>query len=444
MSAGTITITAGRPNRQGDEKDFSGPDGTYTATLVAVSEPVTEKSNMADAKGDGTWTYRTWTFAIGPDGEVLDTRAKHERGGHNGADPFGYRAARDELGRVVQPHRLEVVPGEADLVRLVFDRYGAGDVSHGRLAEALRAEGLTRRGRPWVEKGVQDILRRADLYLGKAVYRRGQDVREGTHEPIITPEQAHLARQAAARRQRSTAGRQQRGRVYLLAQLLHCSCGTRMRGETQVRRGREAEWRYYRCPGRRDGRCAAGGWRIRADAVEALVLDHLAAHRTPPEELPYLREELSRLTHLPDDGLRAQRKRIETAMKRLGDRYTWQEIGEAEYRAERRRLEAMLVELPLPAESNLVAFDRAAALYEEIGAILSDTTREHQRQIILAIVESVRATDGGVSEIRVRPEARPFFGDYVAGETVADEQAPLRTAVGYWRPRTDSNRRRAP
>ena len=132
-------------------------------------------------------------------------------------------------------------------------------------------------------------------------------------------------------------------------------------------------------------------------------------------------------------------------MKRLGDRYTWQEIGEAEYRAERKRLEAMLVELPLPAESNLVAFDRAAALYEEIGAILADTTREHQRQIVLAIVESVRATEGGVSEIRVRPEARPFFEDYVAGDAATDdEEAPQRAAVGYWRPRTDSNRRRAP
>jgi hypothetical protein len=108
--------------------------------------------------------------------------------------------------------------------------------------------------------------------------------------------------------------------------------------------------------------------------VEALVLGHLAAHRTPPEELPLLREELARFTHLPDDGLRAQRARIETAIKRLGDRYTWQEIGEAEYRAERQKLEAMLIDLPLPAESKLVGFDRAAALYQEIGAILSDTT----------------------------------------------------------------------
>ena len=57
------------------------------------------------------------------------------------------------------------------------------------------------------------------------------------------------------------------------------------------------------------------------------------------------------------------------------------------------------------------------------GAILSDTTREHQRRIILAIVESVRATDAGVSEIRVRPEARPFFEDFVVGESATEDEA---------------------
>jgi hypothetical protein len=94
----------------------------------------------------------------------------------------------------------------------------------------------------------------------------------------------------------------------------------------------------------------------------------------------------------------------------------------------------MLIDLPLPAESKLVGFDRAAALYQEIGAILSDTTPAHQHRIILTIVERVQATEGGVSEIRVRPEARPFFGDLVVGETVADAEASQRAAVGYWRP----------
>jgi DNA invertase Pin-like site-specific DNA recombinase len=45
------------------------------------------------------------------------TRTKHERGGHNGSDPFGYTAVRDEHGRIVQPHRLAVVEAEAEMIR---------------------------------------------------------------------------------------------------------------------------------------------------------------------------------------------------------------------------------------------------------------------------------------------------------------------------------------
>lgn len=74
MSAGTITITAGR-EREGNERDFAGPDGTYPVLLVSVSEPVTEPSTMAES---GSWTYRRWTFAIDGgeyDGQVLDARA---------------------------------------------------------------------------------------------------------------------------------------------------------------------------------------------------------------------------------------------------------------------------------------------------------------------------------------------------------------------------------
>jgi DNA invertase Pin-like site-specific DNA recombinase len=95
------------------------------------------------------------------------TRTKHEQGGHNGLDPFGYRAARDENGRLRRPHQLEVVPAEAEAVRMIFDRYGTDDVgSMGELARSLREQGHERRGRLWSEKGVQDVLRRAPFYLG--------------------------------------------------------------------------------------------------------------------------------------------------------------------------------------------------------------------------------------------------------------------------------------
>ena len=87
MTADTITITAGRPDRGGDTKDFAGPDGTYTAALIAVGESVTEKSSLADAKGDGTWTYRDWSFAIDDDsewaGQVIGVRANTRSTGPN-------------------------------------------------------------------------------------------------------------------------------------------------------------------------------------------------------------------------------------------------------------------------------------------------------------------------------------------------------------------------
>lgn len=74
MSTGTITITAGR-EREGNENDFAGSDGTYPVILVRVSEPVTEQSTMSES---GSWTYRRWTFAIDGgehDGQVLEARA---------------------------------------------------------------------------------------------------------------------------------------------------------------------------------------------------------------------------------------------------------------------------------------------------------------------------------------------------------------------------------
>jgi hypothetical protein len=78
---------------------------------------------------------------------------------------------------------------------------------------------------------------------------------------------------------------------------------------------------------------------VPADAAERFVVEHLASHRTPAAVVALMRDELRALRHVPDEGLRAQRQRLEVAMKRLCDRYTWQELDQAEYRSERRKLE---------------------------------------------------------------------------------------------------------
>ena len=78
------------------------------------------------------------------------------------------------------------------------------------------------------------------------------------------------------------------------------ACKRRMWSETQVRPGR-GEWRYYRCPGRLDRACDAPS--VRAEPVEAFVIDHLASHVSPPEMVALMRAELAALRHLPGEEL---------------------------------------------------------------------------------------------------------------------------------------------
>ena len=334
------------------------------------------------------------------------TRTKHEAGGHNGRDPYGYRTARDAEGRVSQPHRLEPVEDESAVVRDIFDRYGRGDyASRGALAAALNAEGIRRRGRTWTDQSVRDILRRAEFYMGSAVRDRGADVRPGAHQPIITPEQAHAATRTGRRNANVGIGAHPR-RPYPLQRLVYCACGLRMRGEALVRPSRH-EYRYYRCPGRRDGRCASPN--ARAEEVERTVIEHLAAHAAPPELVTLERDELRRMRHLPAEGLTGQRARIEAAMRRTGERYTWGDIEEAAYRAEMATLKVQLAELPSPVDSNVIAFDLAATTLLPLGTLIRRTAPEHQAALIRHIIERVVIEAGEVRDIEPRLEARPFF-----------------------------------
>ena len=118
-------------------------------------------------------------------------------GRHRGNDPFGYRSARDERGALERPRQLEVVPDEAEVVRLVFEKYATASTSV--IARELNAEGILRRPKavreadgsvmhehqPWTRDAVKDIVRRGRFYLGYVVEKRGLDERPGHHEAII-------------------------------------------------------------------------------------------------------------------------------------------------------------------------------------------------------------------------------------------------------------------
>lgn len=392
-------------------------------------------SNMPDSKFDtavGRFLFGQLCLAaqfqrdLDAERMVSLTRTKHDAGGHNGRDPFGYRTARDPAGAIARPHRLEVVGDEADVVRSIFDRYAGDEVgSMGELAARLNAEGIQRRGRVWTVDSVKDLIRRVELYRGNAVFHRGADIRPGSHPAILTADQAQAVERVRLRRYRP--GRYGRtGRVYPLAGLLACRCGRKMWAETRL--SRRASWSYYVCPGYREHACDQAA--VRAESIDAFVVEHLAAHRTPDELVAEMREQLRAMRHLPAEGLAAERSRLEVALRRLGDRYQWQEIDEVAYHRERHVLRRRLAELPPAVEDNLIAFDTAAALIRPMGEILRSTDAAHQRAILAHVLERVVVAADEVARITVRVELRPFFEDWpVVGVAPLEGRRDLTTRL---------------
>jgi len=110
--------------------------------------------------------------------------------------------------------------------------------------------------------------------------------------------------------------------------------------------------------------------------AEGVVIEHLAGHVSPPELIALARAELRKMRHVPDEGLTVQREGLQTGLRRLNEMYLWQTIEEGDYRAKRAELEGKLAELPPPADSNALAFDRAASdLVPLAGTLLHGRTR---------------------------------------------------------------------
>src|SRR4030065_1970021 len=85
--------------------------------------------------------------------------------------PFGYRRVEVELqARKGKKKKLAVDPGEAAIVKKVFDLYLNGNNGHSLgfygVAECLNRQGITFRGRPW-SKGLGEGILSHTAYIGR-------------------------------------------------------------------------------------------------------------------------------------------------------------------------------------------------------------------------------------------------------------------------------------
>ena len=253
----------------------------------------------------------------------------------------------------------------------------------------------------WTRDAVKDILRRGRVYLGFVVEKRGRDERPGLHEPILS--EAEYERTMAAIAARCRLGNKPKPyRYYPLRGLLHCACGTRMRGEAHVQRGTDR--RYYRCPtvGCRFRRCPA-------DALEEAVLATIAEGVLPAEVIRTARSELRRRIQTPDIAdVGRQRARLTTRLEQLKKQHGWGDISDEDYLARRDEVRSALAGLPGD-DDRMAHFDayraRVLALPEAI-AVASPARLEELCRIVL---ERVVVRDRAIEAIEWIPAVRPFF-----------------------------------
>ena len=195
---------------------------------------------------------------------VAGMERKASRGGWpGGAIPYGLRLDDDK--------HLAIEQSEFPLVERIFTRYGIDQAGAATIASELNADACrTRSGRRWSAQAVLFILRNRS-YLGEVTFR---DVCHQPDSSLIDPVLFERAQALLAERGESYGRRMTHAHPdYLLTGLITCGhCGRNYVGVAAAGRGHR--YRYYACFTRqRYGKDACDSERIRADVLEATVLD---------------------------------------------------------------------------------------------------------------------------------------------------------------------------
>ena len=286
--------------------------------------------------------------------------------------PFGYRKVEVELqGRKGKKKKLAVDPGEAAIVKKVFDLYLNGHNGHALgmygAADCLNRQGITFRGRPWSKGLVEGVLNNT-AYIGEHYFNKKHAKtrkRKPKSEWILVKVPPVIDETIFKRAQRLRESRNPDnvpprvvGNPTLLTGLLKCGCcGAGMTLMT----GKSGGYRYYKCSTRirKGNSCSSGN-------LPTGKLDNLILHS------------------LADKVFTESRVRI--MLNELKKRLSRSRDASAEH------LKSLTTEL----EKNQCSLDRLYKAVEE-GLLPMDTTlseRAHrlqaQRQTILSEIAGIR------------------------------------------------------
>ncbi|HYN35946.1 MAG TPA: recombinase family protein [Actinomycetota bacterium] len=294
------------------------------------------------------------------------------------------------LGYSYEPatKELSIEPAQAEIVRLIFDRFlqGFGLRQIAREVEERRVIGKRGRKR-WTNGAITKILDNPTY----AAYRHYQgELTEGNWEPLIAPEEWRRAQalREAAKAATPALNRKGKGKS-LLSALLFCECGEAMWRDTYASADHRSAYKCRRSKTKKWGDCEAGG--VSAVRAERLIEQGFIAKVSGPFA--------AKVQQSPKSALVGGSGEVVDATER--------ELHRIEQQMER------LIELSLEATGPL-----AAAKFREKSDQLETRRKEllKGRSLLVAAGVEERRRLESISELRARMGDLPKIWQHATGE----------------------------
>lgn len=342
-----------------------------------------------------------------------------------GGVPFGYRTVKDGARS-----RLDAEPDEAAVVAKAFALCLQG-LGAQAIALLLNEEGQLRRGRRWGKNGVNYLLKN-ELYMGVRTFNktqrrtrrqkpREQWIQVASHPALVSRDDFERVQTMLEERTPHHDRGGGHGSTFLFTGLAVCGiCSERLQIRTGKGRGGTV-YSYYACLAHKKGapRCLFRA--VRADLLDAWLLDEVLAHVVTPQAM---REALEELLAAGANWIRereAQRAQLVATMRELeGKREKLFQLLEAggagtpdlamvtqrlrDRTAELQQLQDRLAALeaaPAPGRHQAVEPETAVEVMREV---IEAADAKKKRAFLGAFIERITLAPDGVT-VEYRPEA---------------------------------------
>lgn len=325
----------------------------------------------------------------------------HRYSDPSGWAPLGYRRAADK------PHLLEIDPDTIDQAITLYQRYALGNVSIDRLAASgiARIQHGKRKSQPMTREGIADVLVNP-IYRGIVSYKGSSAKRADLR---AMPDELWDRVQDVMAVRNSGGGPHVSQRVDLLAGILYCVCGTRVRSDGYAKVGKPRKRHpFLRDEANKPVACTKWGkaerlyaatWEVPivaqvsqldlSDRTISLVQRAMATPPIPPREL--------------------DRKRIERERTKLREGFDSGRISATDFVAGAavldQRLKA-LDEAPVRREDHEVSTEEAVDYLRALGKTWGDADDRERSDMLHSIYDRIEVAGPAFVDVKLRPEAK--------------------------------------